>query len=236
MLSGSAPHISVELNRRLNRAADKSYQTFLHEVNTERMTPREINNRFFHWQGGAHTNGEQLGLAITDVSRLKSVAKGRCVEFVQRTGGRQHTAEDAASIRGGRMQMWLAVYSEGTTHTSHVHDGSVCSGVYYSRGGDKSVPIVFSDPRGLPPLEMMMTNHELGADEIDTDVADGGPLPPFHNQYSFFAGDAGDIVLFPSWLTHWVPPQPTVDEHSNPRVAWVFNLVGAADSWSRTSG
>ena len=59
---------------------------------------------------------------------------------------------------------------------------SVYSGVYYSRGGSTAVPIVFLDPRGHPP---MLTAYRDNDDE---------PLPPFHNQFSFFAADAGDMV------------------------------------------
>ena len=121
-------------------------------------------------------------------------------------------------MESSQLQLWLASYENGASHVNHVHDGSVCSGVFYSTGGEGAAPIVFSDPRGLSPMTTIANDN------------DDEPLAPFHNQYSFHPSD-GDMVLFPSWLVHKVLPNPKGVQ----RVAWVFNLAGTAESWLRTS-
>ena len=69
-----------------------------------------------------------------------------------------------------RAQLWLASYERGASHVNHVHDGSICSGVYYSSGAPGAAPIVFSDPRGLSPTTTIANDN------------DDEPRAPFHNQ------------------------------------------------------
>jgi predicted 2-oxoglutarate/Fe(II)-dependent dioxygenase YbiX len=62
---------------------------------------------------------------------------------------------------------------------AHTHPNHLVSGVYYVRTPPEGAPLVLSDPRGrFPPFDETVTLR---------------PAP-------------GDLVLFPSWLTHEVPP------------------------------
>lgn len=57
------------------------------------------------------------------------------------------------------------------------------------------------------------------------------PEAPFHQNGVFFP-QKGDLVLFPSWLPHRVPPSKS----NQTRVVWSFNLNSpSVDAWSRTS-
>jgi hypothetical protein len=75
------------------------------------------------------------------------------------------------------------------------------SGVYYASVPANAGPIVFEDPRG--------------------------PLPPFSNRF-FHRPREGEMVLFPSWLVHFVAPT----KGNEPRVSFSFNQPG---QWTSTS-
>lgn len=79
---------------------------------------------------------------------------------------------------------------------------SKVSGVYYVSVPEDAAPIIFSDPRG--------------------------PHPPFDGTETI-RPVAGDLILFPSWLQHQVPPTPGDD----PRLSIAFNAAGR---WSSTAG
>ena len=54
------------------------------------------------------------------------------------------------------------------------------------------------------------------------------PLPPFDDTETVHPV-AGDLILFPSWLMHQVPPT----SGDQPRLSVAFNAAG---SWSSTAG
>eukprot|EP00656_Telonema_subtile_P008395 TRINITY_DN13919_c0_g1_i3.p1 TRINITY_DN13919_c0_g1~~TRINITY_DN13919_c0_g1_i3.p1 ORF type:complete len:336 (+),score=71.10 TRINITY_DN13919_c0_g1_i3:534-1541(+) len=117
------------------------------------------------------------------------------------------------------LSLWAAVYTEDTPHLTHVHESSVVSGSYYSQAPPGSAPIVFTDPRG---------GQSMHADAVKPE---NEPEAPFMHTQSFFP-NTGDLVIFPSWLPHRVPPAP---KGTPPRVSWAFNLQCGDDSWLWTS-
>ena len=101
---------------------------------------------------------------------------------------------------------WASVCRTGNYNAPHIHPESAWSGVYYIDAGDPDRTIPFSSY-----LEL-----------LDPRTAAGGvhtPGDPFGHPVRI-APQAGLLIFFPSWLTHWVHP------HSGPRerIAISFNV------------
>lgn len=97
--------------------------------------------------------------------------------------------------------IWASIQGNGTSHQSHHHLGSSVSGVLYLKVPLGSGSIVFEDPRGT--------------------------LPPFGRTLRV-QPEEGDLIIFPSWLSHRVSPSVT----PAPRISLSFNVDG---SWELTS-
>ena len=70
--------------------------------------------------------------------------------------------------------------SQGTDHSAHMHEDSMCSGVYYSKSNPGSSPITFSDPRGTNRLRLLLgQGGKLPGEERQFE-----PMAPFHHQVS----------------------------------------------------
>merc|ERR1719265_2423576 len=70
---------------------------------------------------------------------------------------------------------WAAVHGPGEFHGPHTHVGEYHVAVFYAAAGPKAGKLKWSDPRG----------HS----------------PPF-GQSHFHSPRSGDLVIFPSWLSH----------------------------------
>eukprot|EP00732_Lithocolla_globosa_P005329 Lithocolla_globosa_v1_NODE_5453_length_1237_cov_5.626058.p1 type:complete len:258 gc:universal NODE_5453_length_1237_cov_5.626058:971-198(-) len=110
--------------------------------------------------------------------------------------------ENEITERSREFHPWATVHERGSSHLGHTHRDCLISGVYYVKMPDFSGNILFDDPRG--------------------------PLPPFDNKLTI-SPLLGDLVLFPSWLTHQVSPTHGTD----PRISIAFNIPG---KWETTVG
>lgn len=105
---------------------------------------------------------------------------------------------------------WAAICRAGAYHAPHAHPDSAWSGVYYVDSGlghpDRPLSGVleFLDPRG-------------GAEAV---TAPGDPYGEPRRVWP----EAGLLVVFPSWLYHWVHPYAG----RTPRIAISFNVTLAA--------
>jgi uncharacterized protein (TIGR02466 family) len=102
---------------------------------------------------------------------------------------------------------WATVCRDGAYHAPHAHPDSAWSGVYYVDAGtintDRPLSGVleFLDPRA----------------GVDAVTAPGDPYgDPFR-----IRPEAGLMVIFPSWLYHWVHPYTG----QAPRIAVSFNVA-----------
>ena len=86
--------------------------------------------------------------------------------------------------------LWLNILPEGGIHTSHIHPHSVISGTTYVTMPEGASAIRFEDPR--LPMMMAAPGRMKGARE---------ELRPF----IYVAPEAGDVLLWESWLRHEVP-------------------------------
>lgn len=97
--------------------------------------------------------------------------------------------------------MWANVNPKGGYNFTHVHPGSWMSGVYYVDVPNNDSPLSFEDPR---PARMM----DFQRSAIIKD------------EYYMHQPEMGQLVLFPSWLPHFVNPN-TSDQL---RISMSFNV------------
>jgi len=218
----STVHIDLPstFHERLSQFAIKRY--LAHQKQSKRQHPyitqEAINNGFFNIQQNAEHHWPEM-LENPDFRHIKRVLTKAAVEYAKRIG-RWPEGHDVDELQDVDLFIWTAVYTEGTPHLTHCHDQGIVSGAYYSLAPTGSAPIVFTDPRGGQPMHIDSAGH---APETE-------PEAPFHQNGVFFP-KMGDLVLFPSWLPHRVPPSKS----NQTRVVWSFNLNGPVNSWSRTT-
>ena len=100
--------------------------------------------------------------------------------------------------------LWINILPEGGVHTSHLHPHSVISGTTYVTVPSGASAIKFEDPR----LAMMMA-----APERETDARSE------MRKFIYVAPEAGEVLLWESWLRHEVPPSKADAE----RISISFN-------------
>ena len=106
---------------------------------------------------------------------------------------------------------WASVCRTGNYNAPHIHPESAWSGVYYVDSGDPDDTIPFSSC-----LELLDPRSAAGG--VNT------PGDPFGHPVRI-APVAGLLILFPSWLTHWVHPHSGRRE----RIAISFNVAIAGE-------
>ena len=116
-------------------------------------------------------------------------------------------------------EAWINANQKGNFNPPHIHPGSNYSGCYYVQFPQDSGLIHFLDPRpqhriSSPDPPSTSTHSERGKNCYDTP-----------NQYdsSVFTSHVkeGKVIIFPSWLMHYVDPNPT----EGLRVSVCFNIV-----------
>mmetsp|Transcript_16179 Transcript_16179/g.31613 ORF Transcript_16179/g.31613 Transcript_16179/m.31613 type:complete len:246 (+) Transcript_16179:317-1054(+) len=109
---------------------------------------------------------------------------------------------------------WANVMRHGSHHTIHVHPGAVWSGVYYVKV-----------PKGVGDLDKGYVDNSQGC-LVFMDPRHGIQMTTVNSNDSQFVDKmevcpaTGMIVMFPSWLSHFVPYLEMQDE----RIAVSFNL------------
>src|SRR5262245_22736412 len=105
---------------------------------------------------------------------------------------------------------WATVCRTGAYHAPHSHPDSAWSGVYYVDAGT-------SDPDRPLSGVLEFLDPRAGVEAV---TAPGDP----YGEPVRVRPEAGLIVIFPSWLYHWVHPYAGV----TPRIAVSFNATLAA--------
>jgi uncharacterized protein (TIGR02466 family) len=108
---------------------------------------------------------------------------------------------------------WATICREGAYHAPHSHPGSAWSGVYYVDAGG------FNPNRPLSGV-LEFLDPRVGVEAVST------PGDPYGEPVRV-RPESGLLVVFPSWLYHWV--HPYADQ--SPRIAVSFNVtLGALDT------
>jgi uncharacterized protein (TIGR02466 family) len=99
---------------------------------------------------------------------------------------------------------WVNIMPKGVAHGLHIHPVSTISGTYYVKTPKGCSSIKFEDPR----LTCFMASPPRKAN-----------CRPENRQFVEYPAEAGNVILFESWLRHEVPPNPVKGE----RVSISFN-------------
>ena len=100
--------------------------------------------------------------------------------------------------------MWSNILRTGETHRPHTHSNNLVSGVFYLHCNDDSPAINFIDPR--PQTTVLQPQQK----EYTRENSTTWQVPAKINR----------MVLFPSWLQHYVPKN-----NSHDRISISFNVM-----------
>ncbi|WP_324755127.1 TIGR02466 family protein [Roseovarius sp. Pro17] len=102
--------------------------------------------------------------------------------------------------------LWINILPEGGTHSSHIHPHSVVSGTTYVTMPEGTSAIKFEDPR-LPMMMAAPARQKDARAELRT--------------FSYVTPEAGEVLLWESWLRHEVPVNMSEDD----RISVSFNYA-----------
>ncbi|CAK9108407.1 Hypothetical protein (Fragment), partial [Durusdinium trenchii] len=163
----------------------------------------DLNNHFFQSQDTnprsamAEPHSWRELYSSKEYREWAKVSQQICSSFINKLG--IPLAEEEA--KNLELVTWAAVYPkshEPVTHYYHAHQESIVSFVLYVKMPEPVTPLTISDPRGAPPVEDFEWFQDLGDMGVDGD-------PPFHRPVEFYP-EEGDILIFPSFAIHKVPP------------------------------
>ena len=100
--------------------------------------------------------------------------------------------------------MWSNILRTGETHRPHTHSNNLVSGVFYLHCNDESPALTFIDPR--PQTTVLQPQQK----EYTRENSTTWQVPAKINR----------MVLFPSWLQHYVPKN-----NSHDRISISFNVM-----------
>jgi uncharacterized protein (TIGR02466 family) len=151
-------------------------------------------------RGGWHSAGNIFDSKAACFKTLKGFVTHATLEMHKHIRAKIDMSEHSLAISG-----WMNINGRGAFNAPHTHPDNIWSGVYYVAQPDVDVgssgKIEFLDPRSdLPAWHMLKAT----------------PFQPKVN----FRPQAGEILMFPSYLSHWVYPNETDDE----RVTIAFNV------------
>jgi uncharacterized protein (TIGR02466 family) len=155
--------------------------------------------------GGWHSRPDFLSRKEPAVSALTAWLSSALRKIIDATAGTN-------SFKGTlSVSAWATICRAGTYHAPHSHPDSAWSGVYYVNPGSSSTDrplsglLEFLDPRAA----------------VEAVTPPGDPYgEPFRVR-----PQAGLLVIFPSWLFHWVHPYAG----QTPRIAVSFNATTGAE-------
>lgn len=141
--------------------------------------------------GGWRSEGNFFAIQNPLIKRLETECAKAALHFLKSCEATIALENHAVALHG-----WANWNGQGHYNAPHRHLGADVSGTYYvKQPNDKSLNtgcIQFLDNRNIMPLQQRL----------------GGPIFSTMVQRR---PEAGKLVVFPSFLTHWVPPNQTDD-------------------------
>ena len=111
------------------------------------------------------------------------------------------------------LQSWISVKLQGQMHLPHEHSNSMLSGVFYFDEFDiDSPPLSFHKEMNAMNKSSFLTNLEEDHNESD-----------FAQHQRFYFPKKNTFVVFPSYLKHGVPPNPS----ERPRISLAVNCISS---------
>lgn len=152
-------------------------------------------------RGGWHSEGNLFASKVPCIAALRALAEASVIEATRKVTSKV----DPATLEM-KLFAWMNVNPPGGFNAPHTHPGAHWSGVYYVSqpkvDQGTSGMIEFLDPRSdLPNWRLFKARSFRPKRKIRPET--------------------GEIVLFPSYLVHWVYPNETEDA----RVTIAFNAT-----------
>ena len=152
-------------------------------------------------RGGWHSSGNLFKHDAAPIQTLKKAAEQAVLQATQKIT----TKVDPAELKL-KLFAWMNANPPGGFNAPHTHPGAHWSGVYYVSQPDvetgNSGMIEFLDPRSDLPNWRILKTRALALKKT---------IRP----------EPGEMILFPSYLVHWVYPNETQEE----RVSIAFNAT-----------
>jgi uncharacterized protein (TIGR02466 family) len=101
---------------------------------------------------------------------------------------------------------WININGKGGFNIPHVHPFSLVSAVYYVNVPKDSGKLVFENP-------IQQHDYVMKPDTVET-------FNGINSGYWNVEPEQGELIIFPSWLRHWVEPNNTNEN----RISIAFNL------------
>jgi uncharacterized protein (TIGR02466 family) len=161
--------------------------------------------------GGWHSRPDFLNRPEAAVGALTTWVTWAASKMVHATTG-------LGAFKGQlSVSAWATICREGAYHAPHSHPDSAWSGVYYVDAGG------FNPNRPLSGV-LEFLDPRVGVEAINT------PGDPSGDPVRV-RPESGLLVIFPSWLYHWVHPYAS----QSPRIAVSFNVTLGAPNAVNTS-
>ena len=143
--------------------------------------------------------GVDSGLDIMD-----NQLDDKCSEYMNYLSGNQ--------VPNIYRKSWFGVHTPEMHIQSHAHYGSVFSGVYYLQfNKEYDYPTTFNSP-----VQNEVENWEGGLFKSNNEHTVSSTFP------NLMDITEGDVILFPSWLLHFVPCSR--EGANQERISYVFNM------------
>jgi uncharacterized protein (TIGR02466 family) len=187
------------------RSSARPKDDLLSELLRETLIIREIDEQGQAWSKERYVNGYTSYASWDDLHRRFSAFQE--LESALRPHVRKFARSLAWDLGGGHLEMttcWVNVMPPDCAHSWHIHPHSVLSGTVYVSTPPGSSPIKFEDPRH----DRMMNTPPRRPD-----------APPSIRPHLEVEAQAGDIILFESWLRHEVP----ISKARRDRISVSFN-------------
>ncbi len=225
-------------NRRRRRRPSSQARQVADDVNVESSTAPTPNDNFFEYQRrmgytfGNNQSDDLLRQQLKETHIIDAIIYYLQHFHVNNEGEINSSASNLPQQRLASsiihelqsdspevtIDLWAAVQrGKESHHKFHVHEGAVVSGVYYSSCPMGCAPLVLRRP-------LLDSDKNLYCETQHNDDDDGGE----RDDDEVIHPNNGQLVLFPSWLSHGVPlaEEQHYEESSSslPRVSWAFNL------------
>ena len=113
-----------------------------------------------------------------------------------------------------RIHPWINVNQKGNFNPPHVHPGNDYSGCYYVTFPENSGLIHFLDPRPQHRFASPNPKSTEGKNWYSSDNV-------YDSSFFTYQIKEGKVIIFPSWLTHYVDPNPA----DSLRISIPFNAM-----------
>lgn len=183
----------------------RDWQKLNRELKSECLKFAEIDLEGQEWSERNYRGGYTSYGSLASLHQISSTFEELQKELDKhRTRFVKHLEMDINPRELKMTRCWINIMPPQTMHSYHLHPLSVLSGTYYVQTPKNCASIKFEDPRiagfmASPPRKSNASvKNQL-----------------FHQ----IKPQAGNVVLFESWLKHEVPPNLTAD----PRISISFN-------------